>query len=585
MRCKGKGILLLMAAIVSTVLLFRNEMSVCAQKEQGCNIAIALDVSGSMNTTDGKKLSIEMIEMLIDLCGEEDSIAVIAYDDYVVYQSQLVSMADEKLKEQLKADVEQLEFRGETDNGLGLKTAIDVLVQDNSGKESYVLFISDGKTDLANSQSERTLEQSQSDWESACDIAKDNKIQIHTISFVNEYSEDTTEMTIASTKTGGISSVVANPLQFTKAVVQTWLAYQGQDSIQLCTQDTKEELAKLEIDASGLESDEITFVAVDTENLSNFELFSADDTVTLLKNKHYAVAKIKNPKANNLYAMFSSEKPGVLLWSVMDSGEFHVVEEQTPEPEVIANPPEAKKKQEENLYISKGQQKLDVSTLFKDKDGDIVKYEMLLSDDMQMEAKIQGTMLTVNPKVYEDVIIKIVATDATGLQGETEILFHCIPRWKEHYSLIVACIIAMIVLVTGVICFFIYRFFFVHEEKKIKEFSGVLSARFVDLKSKNDIPPLSFYLEEYSPEELTLRDLLYSVGGEEDLPDLENIYFAPHKKNQIVFYHKTMGGVFIGDDALAANKKIVIDTETTIYVSFAENASEYELRYLAKGMA
>ena len=96
---------------------------------------------------------------------------------------------------------------------------------------------------------------------------------------------------------------------------------------------------------------------------------------------------------------------------------------------------------------------------------------------------------------------------------------------------------------------------------------------------------MTFLLEEYPPEETTLKQLLESVGVYEDLPDLERIRFAPYKKNQIRFVHDTKGGVFIENDLLAAGKVILLDTGTTIYISFAENASEYELRYVAKGMA
>lgn len=585
---KQKRLLFFMVLIVSLSLLMECELQTFAEEKEGCNIAIALDVSGSMVAIDENRLSIEMIEMLIDLCGEKDSIAVVAYNDFLVYESKLVSMSDKDKKEQLKEEFRQLEFKGETDNGLGLKTAMDILTQDESGKKSYVLFISDGKTDLANSQSDRTEEQSQADWEESCKNASEKGIEIHTISFVNEYSKDTTEMTIASEKTGGISSVVANPLQFTKAVVETWFAYQGQKDVFVHTQDTTQELSKLEIDTSLMQSDEITFMAVSTENLSAFELLAPEDEITLTKNKHYAVAKIQNPSKETLYAMFSSDTNGILSWSLMDSGELPVIEEeaeQPKQPEIVANPPTAKQSMKQDLYISKGMQRYDISTLFEDADGDIVKYEMEVEANAKIEANLQGTMLSVIPKAYEEATITITATDATGLAAHTEAVFRCIPKWKEHYSLIIGLIIAVIVSVTFAICFLLYKAFFKKEEKKVTGFSGVLHARFVDLKSKNDIPPLSFVLEEYPPQEFSLKELLESIGVYEDLPDLENVHFAPYKKNQIRFVHDTKGGVFIGDDSLAANKVTVIEAGTTIYISFAENASEYELRYVAKGMA
>jgi len=558
-----------------------------AEDTKGSNIIIALDVSGSMVATDENRLSIEMIEMLIDLCDEKDAIGVVAYNDFIVYQSGLVPMSEAQSREQLKEEIRKLEFKGETDNGLGLKTAIDILTQEIGSKESYVLFISDGKTDLANSQSERTKEQSQTDWDAGVSIAVEKGIQIHAISFVNEYSEDTTEMTIASDKTGGMSSVVANPLQFTKAIVQTWFAYQGQKDIQVHTQDITQELTKLEIDTSTIQSDEITFLAVTTENLNGFEIFSADDEVNLMKSSHYAVAKIKTPTKDSLYALFSGGSEGILSWSLMDSGEIPVVEEmpeEPKEPEPVANPPVVKQKMNADLYLSKGLKTFDVSTLFEDVDGDIVKYEIEIPKEAQIEAELQGTMLSVTPKANETVTIIVTATDTSGLKAQTEALFQCIPQWKEYYSVIVWMIIAVILIITGVICFFIYRFLFKKEEAKTVGYSGILYARFIDLKSKNDIPPLEFSLAEYPPQELSLNELLESVGIYEDLPDLENVHFAPYKKNQIRFVHDTRGGVFIGEEPLAANQITVLEAGTTIYISFAENASEYELRYMAKGM-
>lgn len=565
--------------------------TVNAQEAEGCNIVVALDVSGSMVKTDENRLSIEMIEMLIDLSKEEDSIAVVAYNDSIVFQSDLISMQEQEKKEQLKTEIRQIEFHGETDNGLGLKTAVDILTAHATDKNSYVLFISDGKTDLANSQTERTPEQSEQDWQQACLLAMENGIRIHTISFVNEYSEETTEMTVVSEKTDGISSVVANPLQFTKVIVQTWAAYQGQKDIKVQTQDILPELTKLEVDISQMESDELTFVAVATENITDFELVLADDVMDVTRSGHYVVAKIQDFPKEKMYALFSGENNGIISWSLIDSGEVAEVEaevlplqEEIDLPEEKA-PPVALGKMQESLYVKQGKQTFDISTLFEDPDGDIIRYEMEKADTVQADIQLQGTMLVVTPKTDEKITLVLTATDSEGQQVQTEAVFDTVSVWKEYYSLIVWLIISGILILTMVICFFIYRFFFRKEENKVTGFSGVLCASFVDLKSKNDIPPLTFLLEEYPPEEISLKQMLESVGVYEDLPDLDNIRFAPYKKNQIRFVHDTKGGVFIENDLLAAGKVILLDTGTTIYISFAENASEYELRYVAKGMA
>ena len=90
-------------------------------------------------------------------------------------------------------------------------------------------------------------------------------------------------------------------------------------------------------------------------------------------------------------------------------------------------------------------------------------------------------------------------------------------------------------------------------------------------------------MQEYGTQKITLRELLSEAGIDEDLPDLQNIHFAPYGKSRIRFMHNSQGGVFLGDDPLPKKKTVAIDAGTTIYISFAENAAEYELRYVTKG--
>lgn len=550
---------------------------------EGCRVVVALDVSGSMVTTDEDRLSIEMIQMMIDLSDVKDEIAVVAYNDFIVYESPLLSMDKKENRDKLKNDLSQITFNGETDNGLGMKTAVDILAENtNDSKKSYVLFISDGKTDLANSQSERTEQESENDWDSSGELALQKGININTISFANQYSQDTSQMTVISTKTGGSSSVVANPLQFMKAVTQTWFSYKGMDELLINTSNTNSQLQKLELDMNQIETDKALIVTVSTEVYKDFEMVYTDNQMELLKNRHYAIAKIENPVKETLYAMYSGESDGVLLWCLADVG---VKQEEIQEPEKRSYPPVAEKSIEEDLYISKGKKVLDVSALFSDRDEDIVKYEIDMQQGVQMSAELNGTMLQVEPVKEERVTIVVTAADAFNQKAQTDIVFNCIPRWKEHYSLLVGIIIAVILVLTGLACLGLYRFFFPKEEEKKQPFYGYLHATFIDLKSKNDIPRLVFDLRDYSSEGITLKELMLGEQIHEDLPDIEKIFFSPATKNSIYLRHSSQGGVFVEDELLPKNKEIEIESGTTIYISFAENASEYELRYEAKGIA
>ena len=109
------------------------------------DIVVILDVSGSMKKTDADRLCFESIELLLNLCDEEDRIGVVAFNEDIVYQSQLVQGRDQDTIREIKQQLSQVEYQGDTDNGLGLKAGISMLAaQDHTYRNQTVIFISDG---------------------------------------------------------------------------------------------------------------------------------------------------------------------------------------------------------------------------------------------------------------------------------------------------------------------------------------------------------------------------------------------------------------------------------------------------------
>ena len=60
------------------------------------DIVVILDVSGSMKKTDTDRLCFESIELLLNLCEDDDRIGVVAFDEDIVYQSRLVQGSDKE---------------------------------------------------------------------------------------------------------------------------------------------------------------------------------------------------------------------------------------------------------------------------------------------------------------------------------------------------------------------------------------------------------------------------------------------------------------------------------------------------------
>ena len=110
-----------------------------------------------------------------------------------------------------------------------------------------------------------------------------------------------------------------------------------------------------------------------------------------------------------------------------------------------------------------------------------------------------------------------------------------------------------------------------------------MKAYFIDLKSKNESVDLIWNLEDYPPEGVTLEELFLSKGIKENFKDIEKVCFYPGKNSsELLLVHCMEGGIFLGEQNVKANKPVAICSGDILYISFAENASEIELKYTAK---
>ena len=119
--------------------------------------------------------------------------------------------------------------------------------------------------------------------------------------------------------------------------------------------------------------------------------------------------------------------------------------------------------------------------------------------------------------------------------------------------------------------------------KETKALSGELIARFVDIKTKNDVDEVRWKLKDYPHGGVSLQELFHSKGIREELKDIDKVCFYPGEEDHTIqLVHNIEGGVFIGDHHVRSNIPTIVRNGSKIYVSIAENASEIELTYYGK---
>ena len=143
------------------------------------DIVIVLDVSGSMKSNDTERLSFETIELLMNVLDERDRIAVVAFNEKIVYQSELIQVGNLQEMKKMQNQLNTIPYSGDTDNGMGMQAGMNILLEaDRTDCNKAIIFISDGKTDLPDGEESRTVEESIQDMANAEKLAKENQIPI-----------------------------------------------------------------------------------------------------------------------------------------------------------------------------------------------------------------------------------------------------------------------------------------------------------------------------------------------------------------------------------------------------------------------
>ncbi len=587
MKFKLKSILCCVI-VVSLILMEPLKIEAKENEETAeCNaISIAIDVSGSMKKTDSHKHSIELIKLCMDVCNETDYINVTAYNDQIVYHSGLVSMGNSEGKEKLIEELDALQFRGETDNGLGLLTATKAIVDaDLEYDNAFIIMVSDGNTDLENSKTNRTTADSDADMKISTELAIENDIVINVVGYTNSYNQDTGLLSVVSTSTGGSTTIVDNAPQFIQVVLGTFFYGYEQGKANFQISETTEVVNRYESAIELSDHQKCYEVFFTTEDMTNCEVVNVTENTQIFQGKNYLIQRMDEKGLYDFKAIYSVEKPTTLI-----SGTIKLEKkiEATPTPESTPMPIEEPGKCPEGqdvvkqLYASKNTLVMDVSSLFEDADGDIVKYNVVKSSG-DAEFTLSGSMLSIDiGKAGENQYI-IAAEDSK--QNKKEIILHLevMPTWKQYQGIITIGLICVILLLAAAICAYIVKVVLFGGKKVQKAISGNLRAYFIDLKSKNESVDLIWNLEDYPPEGVTLEELFLSKSIRENFKDAEKVCFYPsNNTNELLLVHCMEGGVFLGEKNIRANKPIAICSGDVLYISFAENASEIELKYTAK---
>lgn len=296
-----------MLMICATLGLKGQAMEKTVDYEKPNDIVIVLDVSGSMATTDEERLAFETIELLWEICDADDRIGVVAFNEEIVYRSRLVELWDKSEVNKIRKDLEQIEYHGDTDNGLGLRTGLELLEETQANERNQaIIFVSDGKIDLPYPIDGRTEETSKQEMEESLQAAIERRIPIYTLGFSNSEAEIIDELTAIATATQGSGYLCKGTLQMMNHVLDIAMQYKDEYIGEKITVKADKELQRYETELD--EKSRVCIIFQSSEPLEDFEVIAPGMMYEITQTKHCKVISFDEKQEGKVTLCYSAEK-------------------------------------------------------------------------------------------------------------------------------------------------------------------------------------------------------------------------------------------------------------------------------------
>lgn len=151
--------------------------------KNGLDVMFVMDYSGSMKTNDSQDIARGMVKAFVDTVHSADiRVGFVAYNDRILTSTSPLTIQTEEERAKLKELIDQEQYAGNTDIGLGLSYGYELLGKP-SGRKQVIVLISDGEADLKGSDTGRTTEISKQDMTAVAQECARTGIRIYTIAF------------------------------------------------------------------------------------------------------------------------------------------------------------------------------------------------------------------------------------------------------------------------------------------------------------------------------------------------------------------------------------------------------------------
>ena len=294
MKKLNKFLTLLIGIVLYEIMLAQNAWAEeYVSVKSGLDVIFVMDYSGSMKSNDPDAIAQGMVKAFIDTVHATDiHVGFVAYNDQLLAATQPLPVKTNEERQTLKTLIDKSGYSGNTDIGLGLRYACD-LIRQNSDRKKAIILISDGESDLKGSSTGRVLENALQDVEYVTSECKKEAIPVYSIAF-GEYDGNVKSLEKISGQTGGEMYTVKKPetlIQVLYGIFENNMDYRIEKITDgIYAAGRQDILVKLDEPYV----DEVDVLLISPQTIGSVEVIYGEKEAETILLKNYAVAKLEN---------------------------------------------------------------------------------------------------------------------------------------------------------------------------------------------------------------------------------------------------------------------------------------------------
>lgn len=282
---------LIMALLFMLMFSFISEANERSSDKKGLDVIFVMDYSGSMKTNDPEQTAQGMVKAFIDTVHSADiRIGFVAYNDRLLSTTSPISVGTNEERQVLRQLIDAPGYSGNTDIGLGLRNAHELISQETNRKKAIVL-ISDGESDLKGSQTGRGLEQSLQDEEYVAQKCEEQGIPIYSIAF-GTYDGNTANLESLSKRTQGQMYFVNEPSTLIEILYGIFADNMDYRIQQITDSIYAPGIQNIRFKLDDAYLDELDVLVISPQSIGPVRVLYGEQQVEAVNSKNYAVTKI-----------------------------------------------------------------------------------------------------------------------------------------------------------------------------------------------------------------------------------------------------------------------------------------------------